>query len=83
MTVCHFILHLREVYLAGGDSENTNSTLASSFLQFASQVVGNLGAPLDFNSDEDSQERSEWVSRNPLAVGLAMREEQGAPHATM
>ncbi|GJE97466.1 hypothetical protein PsYK624_136870 [Phanerochaete sordida] len=75
ITVCHFILHLREVYLMGDDT-GTNNPVVSSFLQFASQAVGNLGAPLDLDDmDSDGHSRadsSEWVSRNPLAAGLPM-----------
>ncbi|EKM57476.1 uncharacterized protein PHACADRAFT_158552 [Phanerochaete carnosa HHB-10118-sp] len=74
ITVCHFILHLREVYLTGSD-ENTSSPLASSFLQFASHAIGNLGAPLDLACDDDDAEDTKWVSRNPLAVGLPIMSE--------
>ena len=77
ITVCYFILHLRQIYLEGEESGDS-SPLTSSFLQFASQIVGNLGAPLDLdNSDVQlSHEAERWVSDNPLAAGLPLAGKQ-------
>ncbi|KIP06459.1 hypothetical protein PHLGIDRAFT_459323 [Phlebiopsis gigantea 11061_1 CR5-6] len=76
VTVCHFILHLRQVYLDGTNTSTTASS--SSAIQFASQVVGNLGAPLDLSrrfDEEDSIVRdSLTMSSNPLAAGLPVED---------
>lgn len=76
VTVCHFILHLRQVYLDGTNTSTTASS--SSAIQFASQVVGNLGAPLDLSrrfDEEDSIVRDPLtMSSNPLAAGLPVED---------
>ena len=61
VTICHFILHLRQVYL--DYASNTTTAPTSSAIQFASQVVGNLGAPLDVeDEDEHALERHRTAS---------------------
>ena len=74
MTICHLILHLRQVHLAHVPSTSSDP-LRSSFLRFASNVVGNLGAPLDldqqFDVEAEPEDLSPRSSDNPLADGLA------------
>lgn len=70
LTVCHLILHLRQVHLADGPSSD-DGPLRSSFLRFASNVVGNLGAPLDLDGEAGTEDLSPRSSANPLADGLA------------
>ncbi|KAH9913199.1 hypothetical protein B0H21DRAFT_773242, partial [Amylocystis lapponica] len=77
MLFSRFILSLREVYLSGtggGTSRAVGSE--STRLSFASNIVGVMGAPLDYDewrdshiyADEDPQ--PPLISDNPLAAGL-------------
>lgn len=68
VTVSHFVLHLRAVYL---DSEENGNRLIGSLVHFASNVTGNLGAPLEFRH-EQSQIPS-VTSQDPLAEGILPR----------
>lgn len=74
MTTCHLILHLRQVRLAD-DPSSSGGPLRSSFLRYASKVVGNLSAPLDLDRQFDFEAELEGLSpcssANPLADGLA------------
>lgn len=74
LTICHLILHLRQVHLADGSS-STDSRLRSTFLRFASNVVGNLGAPLELDREFDVESEPDDFrprsSDNPLADSLA------------
>ncbi|KAI0071478.1 hypothetical protein K474DRAFT_1668970 [Panus rudis PR-1116 ss-1] len=69
----HFFFHLRQVHLRDGANQSTSSLIS---IQFASVVVGNLGAPLDNsfypNSDDDNDDEEQNIqfSRDPLAAGL-------------
>jgi len=83
--ISRFILNLRGVYLYGTDSKaSSNSSLKLSdisTLQFADDMAGNLGAPLD-DILTDVDERTErvagddeeiaYVSNDPLTVGLPL-----------
>lgn len=74
MTVCHLILHLRQVHLADSSRPSGDSP-HSSFLRFASNVIGNLGAPLDldrrFDVEAEEDNLPPCSSADPLADGLA------------
>ena len=62
------MFNLRGVYIAGGSSGGVSSL---SFAQFASRVVGNLGAPLGLGDAEDSDEMlAPVVCMDPFVVGL-------------
>ncbi|KAL4248653.1 hypothetical protein ABKN59_006266 [Abortiporus biennis] len=74
-----FMLNLRGVYLSDDDRPNSFHPSKVSDLQFASTIVGNLGAPLaqiyDSNFEEnncygDDMEHVEHESSEPLSVGL-------------
>lgn len=87
--ISRFILNLRGVYLYGTDSKaSTNSSLKLSdisTLQFADDMAGNLGAPLD-DILTDVEERTEraagdeeeiaYVSNDPLTVGLPLEDSE-------
>ena len=64
-------MHLREVYLQRGDS---TSRAPGSSLQFASQVVGNFGAPLEMGDEGDDGYLQ--VSDDPLSFGLRATEDE-------
>ena len=71
--LCRLILSLRQVHLADGSSAS-DGPLRSSFLRFASRVVGNLGAPVDWegtvDAELDAEDEAPRFSDNPLADGL-------------
>ncbi|KAJ3486505.1 hypothetical protein NLI96_g4200 [Meripilus lineatus] len=69
--ISHFILDLRSVYSSRGISNPT----AMSSVRFATQAVGNLGAPLLetstwFTSAMDNQPEESTHSEDPLSAGL-------------
>ena len=70
-----FILDLRSIYLAKGDTSSSANQVTS--VRFASNIEENLGASLDISwatgeeRDIDEEEDTNIVySDNPLAVGL-------------
>ncbi|KAI0071480.1 hypothetical protein K474DRAFT_1712437 [Panus rudis PR-1116 ss-1] len=75
LMMSHFFFNLRQVYLSTG---RTNSSRTDTSVQFASVVVGNLGAPLDYGfydeSDDDDDtlgiEISDGASRSPTIPSL-------------
>ncbi|PCH34968.1 hypothetical protein WOLCODRAFT_155612 [Wolfiporia cocos MD-104 SS10] len=79
--ISRFLLNLRGVYLAQGESrsydESSLQSTRMSSLQFADDIVGNLGAPLS-EDDHDEQydeatgedEENSYISDNPLIFGL-------------
>lgn len=83
ITVAHFILHLRAVYLDSADDENRGR---SSILRFATSVAANLGAPLEFarhherHTSEDSADMPSspyMMSHDPLAAGVLLSDNEG------
>ncbi|KAJ3483238.1 hypothetical protein NLI96_g6457 [Meripilus lineatus] len=66
-----FILNLR---LVDNDSKSIDTTLHYSSINFATSFAGNMGAPLESNS-EDTEDRlvftvSQHQMENPLSIGL-------------
>ncbi|KAH9926357.1 hypothetical protein B0H21DRAFT_764173 [Amylocystis lapponica] len=86
--ISHFLSHLHEVYLSGGDSITTSGSSTAHFsdMQFSSRVVGTIGAPLshriaagaaDTLWGDDSDELDETyegmrVRNEPLGDGLGI-----------
>ncbi|KAL4251377.1 hypothetical protein ABKN59_005566 [Abortiporus biennis] len=78
--ISRFMLNLRGVYLPKDDSSDSFHPSNISDLQFASNIVGNLGAPLNHSSESHFEELElrnlgegkEVIreSSNPLSVGL-------------
>ncbi|KAH9930174.1 hypothetical protein B0H21DRAFT_711987 [Amylocystis lapponica] len=72
--VSRFMLDLREVYVSGHTDESTESRQGT--INFASNMLGNMGAPLDpcdsgqalYNMDAERE--PPVVSSDPLMVGL-------------
>lgn len=92
-----FMLNLRGVYLKSSGGELT-SIFAVSDVQFATNIVGNLGAPLDVgntatsttvsgedgwtNNYDSDAEEKPELSSNPLAVGVIAPAEEVEMHPT-
>ena len=78
------MVNLRQVYLS--DSNNhALGTLHMSTIRFATNMAGNLGAPLQVGNSMESTSthevfdlRRSHTSNNPLAVGLPQAEENAA-----
>ncbi|KAF8969001.1 hypothetical protein BDZ97DRAFT_1915691 [Flammula alnicola] len=76
--ICRFLLMLRSIFLGEEDDDSEKSRSGS--LQFSSRVVGNLGAPIEFNpirfadggsGDEQDEEDEDIVySRDPFTAGM-------------
>lgn len=84
ITVSHFIVNLRQVYLSESDNHAVG-TLRMSTVRFATSIAGNLGAPLhttdassSFDTPASLTRRGTYTSNNPLAVGLPRPEEHTA-----
>lgn len=91
------MLNLRGVYLKSSGGELT-SIFAVSDVQFATNIVGNLGAPLDVgntatsttvsgedgwtNNYDSDAEEKPELSSNPLAVGVIAPAEEVEMHPT-
>ncbi len=51
--ISRFIMNLRGVYTPGGSAAGSQQLSRFSDIRFANSVVGNLGAPLGFEEEEE------------------------------
>lgn len=51
--ISRFVLNLRGVYTPGGSTSGSQHLSRFSDIRFANNVVGNLGAPLGFEEEEE------------------------------
>lgn len=74
--LCRFILNLRGVHIA---SDGTLTEEPLSALDFASHVIGNLGAPLHLGplEDETTSDMSEMTSATAHGGGVEEIEDKG------
>lgn len=72
--ISRFILNLRNIHLAGSEDTDSFPTRLSptSNLRFASAVVGNLGAPLDFEGLGVSDSRNSYRGEETEEIRLAL-----------
>ncbi len=63
------MIGLRQVYL----SDSTYASQPSESASVMSRIVGNSGAPVDFDLDEDEQEDGTvYVSHHPLIISFVL-----------
>ncbi|KAF7791630.1 hypothetical protein EIP86_002649 [Pleurotus ostreatoroseus] len=74
-------MNLRRVFLHDDGDDVPGSSHISS-IRFAASIVGNVGAPLSFSEDDESEQIQHWrsvdISDDPVAVGLSCSEDHNA-----
>ncbi|KAJ7764026.1 hypothetical protein DFH07DRAFT_1017015 [Mycena maculata] len=76
--ICRFLLMLRAIFY--DEDGNAGNTDMNHSIQFASRVIGRMGAPVDTTrfDDDDVEDEDIVYSQDPLRAGLEMMSESDA-----